>query len=171
MKIFPKYELGKLADVERGSVFAIFRSEFAMGLVVSDWQVPSAKCWITFSEGVHDKKWTVLQIDPATEAPVLVFDRARIAVSFEPMGAGSCNDAKLAGSVFMMEGKIALSGLLHQQRAAAFNVEDGSHIRAHHPALPYFSSWAIEVPDGVNWRTIFSREATVPGQSAKLALE
>ena len=162
MKIFPKYEIRKFADVERGSVCATFRSgELAMGLVVSDWQVPSAKCWIRFMEGKQDKRWTVSpQIDPATAEPVLVFEDARFVVSFEPgtIGAGPCADFNLAGSAFLMEGKIAISGLVHPKQAVAFYVENGSPERSTNPSLPYFSSWSIQVPDdGAMWRTIFAR--------------
>jgi hypothetical protein len=160
MEIFPKYGLGKFVDVEPGSVCATFRSgKLVMGLVVSDWQGSSGKCWIRFSEGVQDERWTVSYLDDATPEQVLVFEGARLVVSFESstMGSGRCTEPKSAGCAFLMEGKIAISGLVRPQQARAFYVENGSYVQSHHPSLPYFTSWSIEIPDGAMWRNIFSR--------------
>jgi hypothetical protein len=154
MDVFPKYELRNLSEVNPGTVCARFRSGgLAIGLVVND-----GRSWIRFSKGEQDEAWTVLTLDHATREPVLVFERARLVVSFEPntLDAGGCTDAKLAGSAFLMEGKIAISGLVRAE-AMAFYVEDGSLARSNHPSLPYFTSWSIEIPDGAMWRNIFSR--------------
>jgi len=130
-----------------------------MGLVVTDRLTGVALSWIRFSGDVPGAKWGVSQIDPEAKRSVLIFKGARVAASFEPvtMGAGRCGDAKLAGSAFLFEGKIAISGLVHPEEAALFNAEDGSSVRHHSALTTYFSSWSIEVPDGAMWRTIFSR--------------
>jgi hypothetical protein len=89
MEIFPKYGLGKFVDAEPGSVCATFRSgKLVMGLVASDWQGSSGKCWIRFSEGAQDERWTVSYLDHATPEQVLVFEGARLVVSFESSTMG-----------------------------------------------------------------------------------
>jgi hypothetical protein len=157
METFPKCELRPFIDVAPGSVFAAFGADGqAIGLVVIK---DHARSWIRFSDGVPEKsKWMVSPIDPKGNLSVLVFEGARIALSIEPntMGAGKCTDAKLSGLAFLIDGKIAISGLIGQEQAGAFDVKDGSRALSFDSA-PYFSSWSIQVPDGAMWRNIFSR--------------
>jgi hypothetical protein len=158
MDVFPNYRLREFADVKPGTVCVIFRSgEPSIGLAVS--HIHGGHGWIRFSKGLQGEAWTTLQIDPGSHESVLVFDDARLVVSFEPsaLGTGACADAKLAGSAFLMEGKIAISGLINEQYATVFDVGDGTRVVSHHTSLPYFKSWTIEVRDGAVWRTVFSK--------------
>jgi hypothetical protein len=105
--------------------------------------------------GAQEEKWSVEQIDFASTESVLVFDRARLVVSFDAMRTGRRSDAKLAGAAFLIDDKIAISGLIHPKEAMVFHAEDGSCVKQDHKDQPYFSSWDIEVPDGdTMWRKI-----------------
>ena len=112
MEIFPRYRVRKFVDADPGSVCATFRSgRLAMGLVVCDPQ--NFKCLMRLWDDAQNKKWTIQQIDHELDESILVFDEARIAVSLDPntMGSGPSGEAKLAGSAFLIDGEIAISGL------------------------------------------------------------
>jgi len=159
METFPRYGLRRFIDVDRGSVCAAVRSgHLVIGLVVSDWQGTGAKCWILFSEGAGDGRWTVQLIDFESTESVYVLEGARLVVDGKTTGTGQSSDPKLAGSAFLIGGKIAISGLVDGGYGRVFNAEDGSYVRPTTDALPYFLSWKIQVPDGVAiWMDIFSR--------------
>lgn len=160
MEVFPRYGVRQLSDVEPGTVCATFRSgDPAIGLAVD--HIQGGKGWIRFSKGRQDEAWTTLQIDPESHESVLIFEGARLVVSFEPstLGAGPCTDIKLVGSAFLIEGKIAISALINEQYSTVFDVSGGSRVISADPSLPYFKSWTIEVPDGAMWRTVFSRSS------------
>ena len=130
MEVFPKLSVRKLVEVKPGSVCAAVRSgELIFGLVVSDWNASALNCWIRFSKGA-DEISTVSYIHDIPEfEQALVFDGARLVVSFEAgtMGSGSYTDRKSAGYAFLKNGKIAISGLVNSEQAKAFYIKDGSH--------------------------------------------
>jgi hypothetical protein len=158
MEIFPRYEVRKFVDADPGSVCATYRSgRLAMGLVVCDPQ--NFKCLMRLWDDAQNKKWTIQQIDPGLGESILVFEGARIAVSLDPNTTGSArsDEAKQAGSAFMIDGEIAISGLSDSGGARAYRAKDGSPLRLTNVIWPYFSSWMIEVPDGdAMWKSIFS---------------
>jgi hypothetical protein len=158
MEIFPRYGVRKFVDTEPGSVCATFRSgRLAMGLVVCEPQ--NFKCLMRLWDDAQNKKWTIQEIDHELDESILVFDEARVAVSLDPdtTGSGRSGEAKLAGSAFLIDGEIAISGLSNSGGARAYRAKDGSPLRLTNVIWPYFSSWTIEVPDGdAMWKSIFS---------------
>jgi hypothetical protein len=159
VETFPKWVIRKFVDTDPGSVCATFRpGRLAMGLVVCD-PPQNFKCLIRLCDDAQNKKWTIQEIDPELGESLLVFEGARIAVSLDPntMGSGQSGEAKLAGSAFLIDGEIAVSGLSNSGGARAYRAKDGAPMRLSSAMLPYFSSWTIEVPDGgAMWKSIFS---------------
>jgi hypothetical protein len=160
METFPKLELRPFVGVLSGSVFAAFEpTGLTFGLLVKGYPDENALSWIRFSDGESGAKWAVLRIDPEVKRSALMFEGARIALSFkrDTLGAGRCGDPQFAGSAFLANGEIAISGTIDPRDALLFRALDGSCVRIHDQILPYFSSWSIEVPDGpLHWRTLFS---------------
>jgi hypothetical protein len=112
MDIFPALEPVTLSAIKLGSLCARVRNgRLALGIIVGSWLGAPHRSWIQF-EG-DGEAWRAVDIDEAAqEEEALNVRDARLWLRFESSSFGAYEDAALAGSIFVVGGRTAVSGMV-----------------------------------------------------------
>ena len=163
MECLPKFIAQSLSDIPSGMCCGFIHGDsLRIGIAVRDPELRET-AMVVLMPGVDvEHQADLLRRLSYNEKPALVFDRSRVRIDFARAGQIGKEAGAIVGALAVVDGKPAIVARVHQDLACAFDIASGETLAYLPGKHPYYTSWAIEVADGVDrWERLVSFDIRV----------